>query len=867
MSFANFERTLFAPWLLPIIPVGAPLTSGSTVPEKNKGKTPGFRTNHGEWYGHADWTKHALTGDPKRQHKILGAWDDWYPDGQPIIGINARLFPAVDIDINNPFAETARDVAFDILGPTIVRGRPNSQKKLLMYRLRQPGYFITKQRRVYSDPDGNEFAVEILGKGQQYLIEGRHPSGVDYAWVGGKTPLIVGPDELPEITPDQVLLFVRRLDEVFGSGGIMPVKPKGLDLGQRSGSGSETPVGLDHPDQAPTIEMVVDALSYLSANDPEFESRDDWEVFTRALKTAVCGNKDFYAEYYLPWNLEHPDNDETYIRQQWDSHRTSRVGWSLVASLAGAKGYTGEVRRLFSDLVSGTEEQSPESASPYPVPRSLPNDSDIGIARCVAEDLRSRFGPVAYCEGGFWFYDADRWRAINESELRRIVHRYDGEPFGKRVVKLSKNRVDSVIHEMGAMLAHPDFFNDAPSGINCATGFIRFAADGTPSLEPHDSEHRCRHVLKGKWDGKLTGDDLALALQFSPLLGQLLRGVFLGDPDVDQKVQLLQEIAGAAATGYGTQLRDPKAVILKGETAENGKSQILDLYRSLLPPEAVASIPAAKMDERYLPQLAGKYLNAADELSGSAAIASDTFKSTVTGEPVTGREVYRTAFTFRPVAQHVFCTNALPSFSGGIDRGVARRLLVITFNRVIPKEERVEHIGLRIGEEEADLLLAWAVEGASRLIRQRDFTIPPSSKEALHDWLHSADPVLAWVQAGGVVVVDPNLPEWKTARIKSKDAYSWFKKFAVDQGFRENTLPAITGFVQRLTSNRPTIVTKHTNAGNWLVGIQVTGIEIETDDDRLVPLSDNGDRWARAPNIGVDPRRNRDAGDIVPSVH
>lgn len=45
-----------------------------------------------------------------------------------------------------------------------------------------------------------------------------------------------------------------------------------------------------------------------------------------------------------------------------------------------------------------------------------------------------------------------------------------------------------------------------------------------------------------------------------------------------------------------------------------------------------------------------------------------------------------------------------------------RRLLVITFNRVIPLEERIEFIGRRVGEEEPDPLLAWAVAGAARLI-------------------------------------------------------------------------------------------------------------------------------------------------------
>jgi phage/plasmid-associated DNA primase len=81
----------------------------------------------------------------------------------------------------------------------------------------------------------------------------------------------------------------------------------------------------------------------------------------------------------------------------------------------------------------------------------------------------------------------------------------------------------------------------------------------------------------------------------------LLEGVFSGDEDAFEKRQLLAEIAGAAALGYRSKSWEPKAVILEGKTAENGKSQVLDLFRGLLPPDAVASIPAAKMgDERFV---------------------------------------------------------------------------------------------------------------------------------------------------------------------------------------------------------------------------------------------------------------------------
>jgi phage/plasmid-associated DNA primase len=93
------------------------------------------------------------------------------------------------------------------------------------------------------------------------------------------------------------------------------------------------------------------------------------------------------------------------------------------------------------------------------------------------------------------------------------------------------------------------------------------------------------------------------------------------------------------------------------------------------------------------------------------AIASDRFKAIITGEPLTGRDVYRPAIDFRPQAQHVFACNQLPTFHGGMDRGVIRRLMPIVFNRTIPEEERIPNIGQSIVAEELELVLAWAVWG------------------------------------------------------------------------------------------------------------------------------------------------------------
>lgn len=237
-----------------------------------------------------------------------------------------------------------------------------------------------------------------------------------------------------------------------------------------------------------------------------------------------------------------------------------------------------------------------------------------------------------------------------------------------------------------------------------------------------------------------------------------------------------------------------------------------------MPTSAICSVPAAKMgDERHVVESIGKLLNASDELS-IEAIASNTFKSIVTGDPIQGRDVYKSRVEFRSVAQNLFSANRLPSFKGGVDRGVHRRLLLIPFGRTIPIEERIEEIGKRISTDEPDLLLAWAVQGAARLIRQRNFSIPESCRLALQEWVLGEDPVWAWIDA--CVSVRPILNGGPM--LASREAHTRFKTWAQAEGFKPEKIPAINGFVRRMQAQVPGIKSKRTADGRYFINIAVT---------------------------------------------
>jgi phage/plasmid-associated DNA primase len=200
--------------------------------------------------------------------------------------------------------------------------------------------------------------------------------------------------------------------------------------------------------------------------------------------------------------------------------------------------------------------------------------------------------------------------------------------------------------------------------------------------------------------------------------------------------------------------------------------------------------------------LVGKLLNTSDELGTAKAIASEGFKAIITGEPVTARDVYVPAIEFRPQAQQVFACNQLPSFHGGMDRGVHRRLMPIVFNRTIPQEDRIPHIGQRIVEQELDLVLAFAVDGATRLLQRGWFPELTSSREALHEWAQGADPVLGWIEdrvnATTLTVVGE-----EPARLTSREAFDDFKAWAASEGYAPNGLPSVNNFVQRVRAVGP----------------------------------------------------------------
>lgn len=147
-------------------------------------------------------------------------------EGWSPVGLQAAHFPGLDLDItDSSLADAVQRLATEHLGAAPVRGRPNSPKRLMVYRTAEP-FPKMKATLTYHD---KVHAVEVLGEGQQYLVEGLHDSGVPYEWEGIEGLWAVPLTELSLVTEEVLRAFLDTLKEALERSGKWNVEIAGSE--------------------------------------------------------------------------------------------------------------------------------------------------------------------------------------------------------------------------------------------------------------------------------------------------------------------------------------------------------------------------------------------------------------------------------------------------------------------------------------------------------------------------------------------------------------------------------------------------------------------------------------------------------------
>ncbi len=454
--------------------------------------------------------------------------------------------------------------------------------------------------------------------------------------------------------------------------------------------------------------------------------------------------------------------------------------------------------------------------------------SDGEVAGLTLERIENLFGSTVFSEGDIWHFDGRIWQPLEGGRLDRHVHGFDGATYSTPAGSpgrylITSQKVRSVLDLMRAKRDNESFFADGELGIACSNCFIALQKqpDGSfqPIAKPHMRGQRARHLVVGEWypdqdiEGRLENSDLQRLLDGMFDAGKTRKrlradapGIEFSEHDAEvdslQRVQLVLEAAALAALGYGTRIKHPKAQIWHGPGGA-GKSTMRKVISALVDPRAIAAIPPNQMggdaNKFMVAGLRGVALNAAEEVGGRS-LGAETFKRVVTGDVTTAEHKFEKPFTFTPFAQHILLCNDIPTFAGGIDGGVERRICIVPFDNSFGDEEGQqgtdgladEGLADRIIANEMDLLLALVVKVGCALLARGAMINPRSCQVAKTVWMSDADRVRGWAAE--------RLERVPNSTVTVTDLYDDFRSWWIDEGIG-GTMPAKNSFSRRLTKS------------------------------------------------------------------
>lgn len=183
---------------------------------------------------------------------------------------------------------------------------------------------------------------------------------------------------------------------------------------------------------------------------------------------------------------------------------------------------------------------------------------------------------------------------------------------------------------------------------------------------------------------------------------------------------------------------------------ENGKSTFLQMIKTMLGRENIATLEPADFEKRFVnAQLFGKLANIGDDISSNYRENSSIFKKLATGDSIMVENKGETPFMLDNYATLIFCTNEMPRVNDQ-SHGFMRRLVIIPFNaKFSPSDPDYDpHIKDKLLTENGmKYLLKLAISGLKRLVANKKFTDSSKVAEQLKAYEETNNPVLLFVQS------------------------------------------------------------------------------------------------------------------------
>ena len=317
-------------------------------------------------------------------------------------------------------------------------------------------------------------------------------------------------------------------------------------------------------------------------------------------------------------------------------------------------------------------------------------------------------------DGALFSFDASAgvWRETGADDLRAAGNDALGVAYSKRVGSELEERV-RVTRTPGDPFGqvHVDEFGAPADTVPVSNGVLDLTERELKPLKPTDYALATLPVAY---------EPDAECPRFREFLGEVCHR------PVDRKK--IQEYVGYTLLHWA--LPYHKALFIAGPQA-SGKSTFLDIVHALLGDETTCSLaPQEFTSERFAGyDLWRAWANIRSDIPSDLIENTGKFKEVIAGDPVKVEQKYADPITIEPTAKHLFAANTLPSAEID-DDAFFRRILLVSFPRTVPRNERDPHLDEKLVDELPGIL-NWALDGLERLREQRHFSgdLPPGATQ------------------------------------------------------------------------------------------------------------------------------------------
>ena len=725
-SFAEYSEAGFT-GIIPVIPPDAPLSAASKIKPEDRGKVPGRLNGQGTWGGF-DWLHHETSAQDLAAWARMGA----------SVGLRAAECPGLDIDVLDAgLADLIEATAKRVLGPAPRRvGR--APKRLLAYRAAEP---FGRIRLWFKAADSARVhLVELLGDGQQYVVDGIHAATRQpYAW--DLDPTVIGAGGLTEIDRAGAEAFFAELGAVLELLGCTAIEREG------AGAAAADRSRIDQDALRGDIDQIATAVALIPNTNELFPGRTDYIRMGCAIKAACARDQARGQEIWLDWALRWEGNDRfpngndpEAAAADWERMKPPfEVGAPYIFELAARFGFNAAGEE-FEALASATPARPDEQVDERPV-----QFSDAALALRFrarhADGVKhvAAWGKWLIWDGSHWAEDAtlrafDLSRGIccaASAEALRTID--DARTATRTATKVASAQVIAAVLKIAqadrSIARAADGWDADPWLLNTPAGMADLRKG---ALSPHDRGARCTKITVVGPASDRHAD--------CPLWTRFLREITGGDAELQA---YLQRAVGYCLTGSARE----HALFFAHGPGGNGKGVFLNTIGAVLGDYTVVasmdSFTATHADRHPtdMAMLRGARLVTAQETEEGRRWAEARVKALTGGDPITARFMRQDFFTYRPQFKLFVAGNHKPSLRN-IDDAIRRRLHLIpfTFKPARPDRDLPDKL-----KPEWPAILTWAIQGCLEWQRV-GLTPPPAVVEATAEYFAEEDAVGRWLE-------------------------------------------------------------------------------------------------------------------------